>query len=57
MLRTLPELMYNISVSPTDPNLIRAKNLWRRGEVLNQWKTSMSIFTEHTVRNGEKQKI
>ncbi len=54
MLRTLPELMYNISVSPTDPNLIRAKNLWRRGEVLNQWKTSMSIFTEHTVRNGEK---
>ena len=54
MLRSLPNLIYNISVSPTDPTIINAKNLWRRAEVLKEWTSSMSIFTEHIVRNGER---
>jgi len=54
MLRSLPDMYYNIRVSPTDAKLITAKNLWRRAEVLGDIKNSMVIFNEYVVRNGER---
>ena len=54
MLKSLPNLLYNISVSPTDTQFISAKNLWRRGEILKEVKSSMVIFNEYVVKNGER---
>ena len=54
MLRSLPNLLYNISVSPTDTKFISAKNLWRRAEILREVKSSMVIFNEYVVKNGER---
>tara|TARA_B100000287_G_C20340473_1_gene665595 strand:- start:13 stop:633 length:621 start_codon:yes stop_codon:yes gene_type:complete len=54
MLNKLPELLYNIGNSPTDPLPIVGKNLWRRGEIIGEYKSSLLLFDEHIVKNGER---
>ena len=54
MLRGLPELLYNISSKPLDPDFLFVKNIWRRAEVLTEFKSQVTIFNEITVRDGER---
>ena len=54
MLSQLPDLYYNTSKSPLDQKLLLAKNLWRRGEILKEYKSSLTLFNEYLVQNGEK---
>ena len=54
MLKSLPDLLYNTSRSPVDPKWIYAKNLWKRAEVLEEYKNSLVLFSEYIVKNGEK---
>ena len=53
MLNGLPDLMYNFSPNQLDAKFILAKNIWKRGEILNEFKTSISLFDEYIVKNGE----
>ena len=54
MLNQLPDVYYNISRSPTDVTLIIGKNIWRRAEILGEYRNSLSLFEEYIVQNGEK---
>ena len=54
MLNGLPDLMYNFSPNQLDDKFILAKNIWKRGEILNELKTSISLFDEYIVKNGER---
>tara|TARA_B100000029_G_scaffold183630_1_gene181196 strand:+ start:4459 stop:5076 length:618 start_codon:yes stop_codon:yes gene_type:complete len=54
MLSQLPDLYYNTSKSPLDQKLLLAKNLWRRGEILKEYKSSLTLFNEYLIQNGEK---
>ena len=54
MLNQLPDLYYNIAKSPTDVTLIQGKNIWRRAEILGEYRNSLSLFEEYIVQNGEK---
>ena len=54
MLNGLPDLMYNFSPNQLDAKFILAKNIWKRGEILNEFKTSISLFDEYIVKNGER---
>ena len=54
MLNGLPDLMYNFSPNQLDAKFILAKNIWKRGEILKEFKTSISLFDEFVVRNGER---
>ena len=54
MLIGLPDLMYNFSPNQLDAKFILAKNIWKRGEILNEFKTSISLFDEYIVKNGER---
>ena len=54
MLNQLPDVYYNISKSPTDVTLIIGKNIWRRAEILGEYRNSLSLFEEYIVQNGEK---
>ena len=53
LLTNLPDVFYNINPTSTNPQLILAKNLWRRAQVLVEYKSSISIFDEYIVQNGE----
>lgn len=57
MLKSLPDLLYNISASPADPKWIYTKNFWKRAEVLKEYKNSLVIFDEYIVRNGESPEL
>ena len=54
MLNRLPELLYNISSKPLDPDFLLVKNIWRRAQVLVEYKSEVTIFTEITVGDGER---
>jgi len=49
----LPNVLYNINPSFSDPKMIAAKNFWRRGQILEEYKTSISVFDEYIVNDGE----
>ena len=53
MLNSLPDLLYNTSASPVDPRFIYAKNLWKRAEILPDYKNSLLLFDEYIVKDGE----
>jgi hypothetical protein len=53
MLGLLPDVFYNTNASPVDPKWIVAKNLWKRAELLEQYKNSLSLFDEYIVKPGE----
>lgn len=53
LLNLLPDVLYNINPGSTDPNFILSKNLWRRAQIISEYKASISLFTEYIVNNGE----
>ena len=54
MINKLPELLYNFSAKPLDPDFLIVKNIWRRAQVLTEFKSQVTIFTEITVGDGER---
>tara|TARA_B100001029_G_scaffold2330_1_gene1661 strand:- start:594 stop:1208 length:615 start_codon:yes stop_codon:yes gene_type:complete len=54
MIGRLPELLYNFSSKPLDPDFLYVKNIWRRAQVLTEYKARVTMFTEDTVKDGEK---
>lgn len=54
MLNALPDLMYNFSSNQLDAKFILAKNIWKRGELLSEFKESLTLFNEYIVQNGER---
>tara|TARA_B000000609_G_scaffold156017_1_gene147910 strand:+ start:1115 stop:1729 length:615 start_codon:yes stop_codon:yes gene_type:complete len=54
MLKGLPNLMYNFGASAVDPQFLVTKNIWRRAEVLREYKSSLAMFDEYVVANGER---
>ena len=57
LLKNLPELFYNIAKSPVDVDLLYAKNLWQRSEILPEYVNSMTLFDEYVVINGESPEV
>ena len=57
LFKNLPNLYYNIQTSPSDARLLAAKNIFRRGQILDEYKDSITIFDEFIVNNGEKPEI
>ena len=53
MLKRLPNLLYNFGPSSLDPKFLVAKNIWRRAELLPEYKGSVSMFNEYVVQDGE----
>ena len=53
MLKRLPNLLYNFGSSSIDPKFLVAKNIWRRAELLPEYKGSVSMFNEYVVQDGE----
>ena len=54
MLKQLPDLLYNFGNSQIDQNFLVGKNLWRRAEIIDEYKTSLTMFDEYIVQNGER---
>ena len=54
MLQSLPDLLYNFGNSQIDQDFLVAKNLWRRAEIIEEYKTSVTMFDEYIVQNGER---
>ena len=54
LLRNLPDLLYNFGPSSVDPKFLVTKNIWRRAEILREYKNSVIVFDEYTVQNGEQ---
>ena len=57
LFKALPDLYYNIQSSPVDVKLLAVKNIFRRSEILKEFKTSVTIFDEFLVNNGEKPEV
>ena len=56
MLGKLPELYYNFSSKPLDPDFLYVKNIWRRAQIFVEYKNQIVLFTEETVGDGERPK-
>ena len=54
MLGKLPDLLYNFSSKPLDPDFLVVKNIWRRAQILVEYKSQVTLFTEENVRDGER---
>ena len=54
MLAALPDLLYNFGPSAVDPKFLVSKNIWRRAEILRDYMSSLVMFDEYIVQNGEK---
>tara|TARA_R100001510_G_C7579296_1_gene152890 strand:+ start:192 stop:806 length:615 start_codon:yes stop_codon:yes gene_type:complete len=54
MLKKLPSLAYNFSTNPLDADFLIVKNIWRRAQILTEFKVSTTLFTEINVRDGER---
>ena len=54
MLNKLPELLYNFSSKPLDPDFLMVKNIWRRAQIITEFKSQVSLFVEDQVGDGER---
>ena len=54
MLRGLPDLLYIFGQSALDTQFLVTKNIWSRAEILSEYKSSLAMFDEYIVENGEK---
>ena len=54
MLKRLPDIFYNFSSRPLDSDYLLVKNIWRRAQILVEYKTQITLFTEENVRDGER---
>ena len=46
MIKNLPDLLYNFSSKPIDPDFLLVKNIWRRAQILTEFKNQVLLFTE-----------
>jgi len=53
----LPDVIYSISDSFTNPKLYFAKNLWRRNNILAEFKNKLNLFDEYIIVNAERPDI
>jgi hypothetical protein len=53
----LPDVLYSISDSFTNPKLYFAKNLWRRNNILAEFKNKLNLFDEYIIVNAERPDI
>ena len=54
MLKRLPDIFYNFSSRPLDSDYLLVKNIWRRAQILVEYKSQITLFTEENVRDGER---
>ena len=54
MIKNLPNLLYNIGSKSLDPDFLYVKNIWRRAEILTEFKAQISLFDEENVQDGER---
>ena len=54
MLNKLPDLLYNFSSKPLDADFLLVKHIWRRAQVLTEFKSQVTMFDEDTVGDGER---
>ena len=54
MIKDLPNLLYNIGSNSLDPDFLYVKNIWRRAEILTEFKAQISLFDEENVQDGER---
>ena len=54
MIKNLPNLLYNIGSKSLDPDFLYVKNIWRRAEILTEFKAQISLFDEDNVQDGER---
>ena len=54
MLKRRPDLFYNFSSRPLDSDYLLVKNIWRRAQILVEYKSQVTLFTEENVRDGER---
>ena len=54
MLNKLPDLLYNFSSKPLDPDFLMVKNIWRRAQIITEFKSQVSLFVEDQVGDGER---
>jgi hypothetical protein len=54
MIKNLPDLLYNIGSKSLDPDFLYVKNIWRRAEILTEFKAQISLFDEENVQDGER---
>ena len=54
MIKNLPNLLYNIGPKSLDPDFLYVKNIWRRAEILTEFKAQISLFDEDNVQDGER---
>jgi len=52
-LSNLPDVLYNINPGFADTRILAVKNLWRRAQILDNYKNEISLFDEYIVNNGE----
>ena len=54
MLKRLPDIFYNFSSRPLDSDYLLVKNIWRRAQILVEYKAQVTLFTEENVKDGER---
>ena len=54
MIGKLPDLLYNFSSKSLDPDFLVVKNIWRRAQILTEYKSQVSLFVEDQVGDGER---
>ena len=54
MIKSLPNLLYNIGSKSLDPDFLYVKNILRRAEILTEFKAQISLFDEENVQDGER---
>ena len=54
MLNKLPDLLYNFSSKPLDADFLLVKHIWRRAQVLTEFKSQVTMFDEDIVGDGER---
>ena len=58
MLKRLPDLFYNFSSRPLDSDYLLVKNIWRRAQILVEYKTQvtpsrsglLNYFVKHRLK-------
>ena len=54
IMKNLPSLLYNIGSNSLDPDFLYVTNIWRRAEILREFKAQISMFVEDNVQDGER---
>ena len=50
-------ILYNFSSTPLDPDFLVVKNIWRRAEILKEFKSEVSLFAEIQLVMVKNQKM